>query len=169
MKSRDNLRTSSARIAYNEGFPEKSKSSRFKIKKLNQISSKSKSLTIELSKSFADAHLPSFSAGVLAHFRRCGALSEGWFPPERSFLAHEIKFDHWPKKAYFRRFSASCARKLSPGFPNCSSEKIFLGSGPLQTWSVSCPNFHIGDMLGLLLLHGRLVGIAEAAWILLLF
>ena len=32
----------------------------------------------------ADAHLPSFSAGVLAHCRRYGALSEGGFPPERS-------------------------------------------------------------------------------------
>ena len=91
----------------NEGFPEKSKSSRFKIIKVNQISSKSKSLTIELSKSVPDAHLPSFSTGVLAHCRRCGILSEGGFPPGWSFVAHEIKFDHWPKKPCIRRFSAS--------------------------------------------------------------
>ena len=78
----------------NEGFPEKSKSSRFKIKKLNQILSKSNRSQSSSQSRCANAHLPSFSAGVLAHCRRCGALSEDGFPPEWSFVAQEIKFDH---------------------------------------------------------------------------
>ena len=57
----------------NEGFPEKSKSSRFKIKKLNQISSKSKSLTIEVLKLMrwcAPAEFLCRSACTLSALRR---------------------------------------------------------------------------------------------------
>ena len=117
----------------------------------------------------ADAHLPSFSAGVLAHCRRCGALSEGGFPPGRSCVAHEIKFDHWPIKLYFRRFSARLHRKLWPGFPICSLEKMFHASGPSYTCSVTWSHRHFGAISSLRLLHGRLAGIAKAAGMLLVF
>ena len=74
----------------NEGFPEKSKTSIFKIKKLNQISSKSKSLTIEHSQSMrwcAPVEFLCRSACTLSALRRSylrvGFRQRGNFWPTR--------------------------------------------------------------------------------------
>ena len=47
----------------------------------------------------ADARLPSFSSGVLAHCRRCGALSEGGFLPDSVWGWVFCQRGHlWPKR-----------------------------------------------------------------------
>ena len=59
-----------------------------------------------------DAHLPSFPASLLVLFWRWGALSNGACLSNELSGVKERGMDHWPKKPYFCRFSASWHRKL---------------------------------------------------------
>ena len=65
--------------------------------------------------------MPRFPASSLGHCWRWGGLSNGGSLSKVLTGVKERGRDHWPKKPYFRRFSASWHRKLWPGFPFCSS------------------------------------------------
>ena len=116
-----------------------------------------------------DAHLPSFPASPLALCWRWGALSNVVWFSNKLIRVKERGRDHWLKKSYFRRFSASWHRKLSPGFTICwfalNIQTFAHSNSCCATWS----HTNTGDMHGLPLLQGRLVGIAKAAGMLLLF
>ena len=114
-------------------------------------------------------HLPSFPASPLALCWRWGALSNGVCLSNELSGVKERGRDHWPKKPYFRRFSASWPRKLSPGFQICSLGLNFLALGLLHTCSANWSHLHTGAFSSQWHLHGRLAGIAKAAGMLLLF
>ena len=100
--------------------------------------------------------VPRFPASSLGHCWRWGALYNGGSLSEVLSGVKERGKDHWPKKPYFRRFSASWHRKLWPGFPFCSSEKMCLGLGSSYTWSETRSHRHIGRIQGRIKIHAWL-------------
>ena len=90
--------------------------------------------------------VPRFLASPLGHCWRRGALSNGGSLSEVLTGIKERGRDHWPKKPYFRRFSASWHRKLWPGFASKSKEMRLMVTGLLHTSSVTLLPLHGGEM-----------------------
>ena len=80
--------------------------------------------------------IPRFPASSLGHYWRRGALSNGGSLSEVLTGVKERGTDHWPKKPYFRRFSASWLRKFGQGLQASTRRRTSLYRDPskLQLW-----------------------------------
>ena len=142
----------------NERFPEKSKNSRFKIKKLNQISSKSKSLTIEVLKSMrwcAPAEFPCRIACTLSALRRS---IWGWVSAREVISGPRDKIRSLAEKALLSSIFGKLTQKtlarvydllICPEYSDlCTLELLLCNLVPYQHWRYARPPASPGPTCG---------------------